>query len=75
MAQRTGVEAAGYRREDDPPYLYRDYVATRLRAPKKPLTILPKTLSDTAGPGYGHGPMGELDDEEEATTVDLVLGF
>jgi protocatechuate 3,4-dioxygenase beta subunit len=44
-----------------PPYLYPDYVATRLRAPKKPLIILPKTLSDTTGPAYGYGPIGELD--------------
>jgi protocatechuate 3,4-dioxygenase beta subunit len=44
-----------------PPYLYPDYVATRLRAPKKPMIILPKTLSDTAGPAFGHGPVGEPD--------------
>jgi hypothetical protein len=42
---------AGSQREDlrQPPYLYPDYVATRLRAPKKPLVILPRTLSDTTG--------------------------
>ena len=64
MAQRTGEEAAGHRREDDgiqPPYLYPDYVATRLRAPKKPLIILPRTLSDTRGPAYGRGSLRELD--------------
>jgi protocatechuate 3,4-dioxygenase beta subunit len=44
-----------------PPYLYPDYVATRLRAPREPLIILPKTLSDTTGPAYGRGPVGELD--------------
>jgi protocatechuate 3,4-dioxygenase beta subunit len=38
-------------------------VATRLRAPKKPLIVLPKTLSDTTGPAYGRGPIGELDDD------------
>ena len=43
------------------PYLYSDYVATRLRAPKEPLIILPKTLSDTTGPAYGSGQVGELD--------------
>jgi protocatechuate 3,4-dioxygenase, beta subunit len=63
MAQRAREGAAGVRREDDPPYLYPDYVATRLRAPKKPLLILPKTLSDTTGPAYGHGRIGELDDD------------
>src|SRR3712207_7749175 len=28
-----------------PPYLYPDYKATRLRAPEKPLVILPESLS------------------------------
>jgi protocatechuate 3,4-dioxygenase, beta subunit len=63
MAQRKGEEAAGYRREVDPPYLCPDYVATSLRAPKKPLIILPRSLSDTTGPAYGRGPVGELDDD------------
>jgi protocatechuate 3,4-dioxygenase beta subunit len=38
-------------------------VATRLRAPKRPLIILPSTLSDTSGPAYGRGPVGELDND------------
>jgi len=66
MAQRTGREAAEYRREDDgvqPPYLYPEYVATRLRAPKEPLIILPRTLSDITGPAYGRDPIRELDDD------------
>jgi protocatechuate 3,4-dioxygenase beta subunit len=63
MVQRKVEEVAGYRRGDDPPYLYPDYVATRLRAPKKPLIILPRTLSDTTGPAYGRDPLGELDDD------------
>ncbi len=46
-----------------PPYLYPDYVATRLRAPDRPLIILPKTLSDMAGPAYGRGPVGGLDND------------
>jgi protocatechuate 3,4-dioxygenase beta subunit len=54
---------AAVRQDDQPPYLYPDYVATRLRAPKKPLIILPKTLSDTTGPAYGRGPIGELDND------------
>jgi protocatechuate 3,4-dioxygenase, beta subunit len=61
MAHRKGEEAAWYLREDDPPYLYPDYVATRLRAPKKPLIILPRTLSDTTGPAFGRDPLGGLD--------------
>ena len=57
-------EIAGYRRDDvdaDPPYLYPDYVGTRLRAPKRPLIILPHTLSEVTGPVYGHEAVAELD--------------
>jgi protocatechuate 3,4-dioxygenase, beta subunit len=62
--QPTG-ETASLRPENDgqPPYLYSDYVATHLRAPEKPLIILPRTLSDTTGPAYGRGPIGELDND------------
>jgi protocatechuate 3,4-dioxygenase beta subunit len=45
----------------DPPYLYPDYVSTRLRAPKRPLVILPHTLSELSGPAFGDGTVGELD--------------
>jgi protocatechuate 3,4-dioxygenase beta subunit len=51
------------RQESQPPYLYPDYVATRLRAPKKPLIILPRSLSDTTAPAFGHGHVGELDND------------
>ena len=60
----TQPEVVGYRREDvdvDPPYLYPDYVGTRLRAPERPLVILPHTLSEVTGPVYGDGPLCELD--------------
>jgi protocatechuate 3,4-dioxygenase, beta subunit len=53
----------GARREAQPPYLFPDYVATRLRAPKKRLIILPRTLSDTTGPAFGRAPVGELDND------------
>ena len=46
---------------DDPPYLYPDYVATRLRAPKQPLVILPHTLTELTGPAFGENAVGELD--------------
>jgi protocatechuate 3,4-dioxygenase, beta subunit len=62
MTQR--VELAGYRRDDqevDPPYLSPDYMATRTRAPKRPLLILPHTLTEVTGPVYGHERLGELD--------------
>jgi protocatechuate 3,4-dioxygenase beta subunit len=66
MAHRVsqGVQLAGYRRDDvevDPPYLYPDYVATRTRAPKRPLLLLPHTLTEVTGPVYGHERIGELD--------------
>ena len=66
MAHRVtrGVRSAGYRRDDvevDPPYLHPDYVATRTRSPKRPLMLLPHTLSEVTGPVYGHDRIGELD--------------
>jgi protocatechuate 3,4-dioxygenase beta subunit len=55
-------ELTGYRREnDDPPYLWPDYMATRTRAPKRPLIVIPQTLSEITGPVYGHERVGELD--------------
>jgi protocatechuate 3,4-dioxygenase beta subunit len=45
----------------DPPYDYPDYVATRLRAPKRPLVILPQTESELTGPAFGEAAVGELD--------------
>ena len=47
----------------DPPFLYPDYVGTRLRAPKQPLVILPHTLSELTGPAYGDAALGELDND------------
>lgn len=66
MANRVtqGLEVVGYRRDDadvDPPYLSPDYVATRTRAPKRPLILLPHTLSEITGPVYGDDRIGELD--------------
>ena len=65
MREQAPGGAAGPGRDDasQPPYLYPDYVATRLRAPKRPLIILPSTLSDMSGPAYGRGPIGELDND------------
>jgi protocatechuate 3,4-dioxygenase, beta subunit len=53
----------GYRREPDahPPYLYPGYRSTVLRAPKRPLIVLPHTLSEITGPVYGHEDVGPLD--------------
>jgi protocatechuate 3,4-dioxygenase, beta subunit len=44
-----------------PPYLWPDYVSTRLRAPLEPLVIVPETLSELTGPAFGHGDVEELD--------------
>ena len=38
----------------DPPFLHREYRSTGLRAPSKPLIVLPQTLSEITGPLYGH---------------------
>jgi protocatechuate 3,4-dioxygenase, beta subunit len=55
-------ELRGYRREnDDPDLLSPDYVATRTRAPLKPLIVIPQTLSELTGPAFGHETIGELD--------------
>jgi protocatechuate 3,4-dioxygenase beta subunit len=54
-------DAARADADADPPYLHPDYVATRLRAPRRPLLLLPQTLSELTGPVYGHESVGELD--------------
>jgi len=46
-----------------PPYDYPDYRATRLRGPKRPLLVLPHTLSESTGPVFGHEVVGELDND------------
>src|SRR5919107_3502197 len=63
VREQDAGRIVGAGRGAQPPYLYPDYVATRLRAPKKPLIILPGTLSDTRGPALGRAPVGELDND------------
>jgi protocatechuate 3,4-dioxygenase beta subunit len=65
LVQQQRGETGGYRRDalGHPPYLYPDYKATRLRAPEKSLVISPHTLSEVTGPVYGHGRIGELDND------------
>ena len=58
MRGQTAGEAAWR-----PPYLYPDYKSTRLRAPKRPLVILPEALADTTRPAYGRGRIGDRDDD------------
>jgi protocatechuate 3,4-dioxygenase, beta subunit len=64
MTQQSRSTVSGFRRDDaevHPPYLYPDYKGTRLRAPEKPLIILPHTLTEMTGPVYGHERVGPLD--------------
>src|SRR3984885_11270056 len=42
-----------------PPSRYEPYRSTALRAPTKPLIVLPHTLSESTGPLYGHEKIGE----------------
>jgi protocatechuate 3,4-dioxygenase, beta subunit len=45
----------------DPPNDHPDYVATRLRAPKQPLVILPSTETELTGPAYGETAVEPFD--------------
>ena len=47
----------------DPPIASADYVATRLRAPKQPLVILPQTETELTGPAYGESALGPADSD------------
>ena len=44
-----------------PPYDWPAYRSTTLRAPKRPLVILPTTETELTGPAFGHDTLGELD--------------
>src|SRR5215471_13871851 len=55
-----------YRRHDpasQPSSLYEPYRSTVLRAPRKPLILLPHTLSEITGPVYGHSSITETDND------------
>jgi protocatechuate 3,4-dioxygenase beta subunit len=45
----------------DPPLDYPEYRSTRLRAPGRPLVILPHSETETTGPAFGSERVGELD--------------
>ncbi len=47
--------------QDRPPYLYPPYRSTVLRAPTRPLIVLPRALSEFRGPVFGHEAVGPLD--------------
>ena len=46
-----------------PPSLHPAYTSTVLRAPQKPLVIVPHTLSELTGPVYGHDKVREADSD------------
>jgi len=55
-----------YRRpsaQSQPPYLYEPYRATVLRAPRRPLILLPHTLSEITGPVYGQSEVTATDND------------
>lgn len=55
-----------YRRPDpsgQPPMPYEPYKSTLKRSPSQPLIYLPHTLSEVTGPVYGHGEIGETDND------------
>jgi protocatechuate 3,4-dioxygenase beta subunit len=66
-AERPGAEL-------DPPYDYPAYESTALRAPKKPLLILPRALADVSGPVFGEDALGELDSDLTRQHADAPLG-
>jgi protocatechuate 3,4-dioxygenase beta subunit len=63
-AQPAAPAVAGYRRDDGrthPPLLFDGYRSTVLRAPSRPLQLLPHTLTEVTGPLLGAERVGELD--------------
>jgi protocatechuate 3,4-dioxygenase beta subunit len=46
-----------------PPSLFPPYTSTVKRSPKKPLVIIPQTLSEVTGPVYGHGKVDKDDND------------
>jgi protocatechuate 3,4-dioxygenase beta subunit len=55
-----------YKRHDaqgQPPMPYTPYQSTLKRSPSQPLIYLPHTLSEITGPVYGHGEIGETDND------------
>ena len=57
----AGEGGGGMTDGGQPPYLWNDYVSTRLRAPLRPLVIVPATLSELTGPAFGDVDVAELD--------------
>jgi protocatechuate 3,4-dioxygenase beta subunit len=58
-----GLRLPSYRRDRGvhPPLEYPDYESTRLRAPSRPLVLLPQRLTEVTGPLLGEERVGPLD--------------
>lgn len=56
--RETGVSGES---DVDPPFLFPDYVATRMRAPLRPLVALPAHLAVLSGPLLGEDRVGRAD--------------
>jgi len=46
-----------------PDYLHPPYVSSILRAPRRPLIVVPQTLSELSGPAFGHGAIETFDND------------
>jgi protocatechuate 3,4-dioxygenase beta subunit len=57
-----------------PPLDSPEYMSTRLRHPKQPLTLLPQRLTEITGPLLGEGRLGELDHDLTRQHADEPLG-
>ncbi|HTW98965.1 MAG TPA: protocatechuate 3,4-dioxygenase subunit beta [Acidimicrobiales bacterium] len=57
----------------DPPYDFPGYRSSALRAPKRPLLVLPR-LADRAGPVFGDGIVGPLDNDLTRQHDDAPIG-
>jgi protocatechuate 3,4-dioxygenase, beta subunit len=49
--------------EVDPPLDYPDYRSTALRAPKRPLVVLPERFRDLESPVFGHEDLAHVDND------------
>ena len=49
--------------EVDPPLLYPPYRSTELRAPRRPLVVLPERFRDLESPVFGHEDMAPFDSD------------
>jgi protocatechuate 3,4-dioxygenase beta subunit len=57
-----------------PEFHYPSYVSSVLRSPRKPLVVLPNTLSERSGPVFGHGIIAANDDDLTAQHASEPIG-